>query len=407
MTEPSAPSQVDELLGARPRSRVRRWVSLGILLLALAVAAMLLLRFLEGNDTPYYMAPVVRADLRPHLALTGTLHLAGEIGVRAPQDAMIAALPAGVGSTVEQGQAVAVVDVSHAASTIAADRSALAAARDAVAHAGVTRKAAAARLARYEKVWQESGHRVPSLDELEGARAEAMRAAIALRRDRVLADAAKQRLHADLARLDAALPRAPFAAVVTQLLVAPGSRVQAGQPIVDIAPRGAQARVVVLLSRGIGPLPAGMHASVLIDGSGDVQHPATLLRVDTDASGQRSAVFGLAPDPGIAPRASVTVRLTLPVRHRVLVVPNAALAFAPHCTSDHSHTSICLLARDGTARSVDIVAGPSDGRNTQVLAGSVRPGQLAIIGWREAPAASSPELQRPASSASPAAAASS
>ncbi len=391
MTEPATSSQVDELLGARPRSRVRRWISLGILLLALAGAGTLLLRFLEGNDTPYYMAPVVRADLRPHLTLSGTLHLAGEVSVRAPQDAMIAALPAGVGSTVEQGQALAVVDVSHAARGIAADRSALAAARDAAAHAGVTRKAAAARLARYEKVWRESGHRVPSLDELEGARAEAMRAAIALRRDGVLVDAARQRLHADLAGLDAALPRAPFAAVVTQLLVAPGSRVQAGQPIVDLAPRGAAARVVVALSPGIGPLPNGMPASVLVEGDGDHAHAATLLRVETSASGQRHAVFGLAWDPGIAPRAAVTVKLTLPVRHRVLVVPNAALAFAPHCSADHDRTSICLLARDGTARSVDIVAGPSDGRNTQILAGAVRPGALAIIGWREPPAASGPK----------------
>ena len=391
MAEPVEPSQVDALLGARPRSRVRRWVSIGLLLLALSVAATLLLRFLEGNTTPYYMAPVVRADLRPQLTLAGRARLAGETTVRAPRDALLLALPQAPGDTVAPGQALAVVDTSGFAQAIAADRSALAAAREQLARAWVDHGLAAKRLQRYDKVWRESDQRVPSLNEMQAARAALTSAAIELRRRRILVGAARRRLDDEIADLQAALPRAPSAGVVVQRLVAPGSQVHAGQPLLELAPLGAPAHVVVPLDADVGPLPAGMPAQVLVAGSGGMERPATLLRVQTSATGQREAVFALAPDPRLPPAAAATVKMTLPLRRHVLLVPNAALAFAPHCSAPAAGSSICLLDRDGTARSVEIVAGPSDGHRTQILGGQVRPGQLAIIGWREAPAASAPK----------------
>ncbi|MDD4885776.1 MAG: HlyD family efflux transporter periplasmic adaptor subunit [Thiomonas sp.] len=390
MAEPDDASQVDALLDARPRSRARRWISIALLLLALGVAGRLLLRFLEGNTTPYYMAPIIRADLRPQLTIKGQAHLVGEITVRAPRDAMITALPMALGATVASGQALAVVDTSAFAQAMGADRLTLAAAHDQLARAFVDSRLASARLARYDKVWRESNHRVPSLDEMDAARAAARSAALAVRRDRALLDAAQRRLEDDMADLQAALPRAPIDGVVVQWLVAPGSRVQAGQPLLEMAPLGAPARVVVPLPPGIGPLPAGQPARVVIAGIDGAERDATLLRTGTDPAGVRQAVFALAPDPRIPPAAAATLKMTLPVRHHVLLAPNAALAFAPHCSTqpELERSSLCLLDRDGTARSVDIIAGPSDGQRTQILGGPVRPGQLAIIGWREAPDAS-------------------
>jgi len=391
--EPGEPSQVDALLDVRPSSRARRWISIALLLLALGVAGWLLLRFLEGNTTPYYMAPIVQGDLRPHLTLSGRVYLTGEVTVRAPRNALIIALPAAAGTTVAAGQAVAVVDTSGFAQTLAADRSALQAAHDQLARASIDSRLARNRLARYARVWRESDHRVPSLNEMESARVAAAGAALAVRRDRELLEAARRRLDDDMADLLTSLPRAPFAGVVVQRLIEPGSRVQAGQALLELAPLGAAAHLVVPLPAGIGPLPAGMPARVIVAGTDGAERDARLLRIDTDPTGVRQAVFALAPDPSIAPTSAATVKLTLPLRHDVLLVPNAALAFAPFCSTqpEHEGSSICVLDRDGTARSVAIIAGPSDGRRTQIVGGPVRSGQLAIIGWRKAPAASSPK----------------
>ncbi len=392
-TEPGPTAQVDVLLGARPRSRLRRWVSAILLVLVLAAAATLLLRFVEGNDTPYYMAPITRADLRPQLRLRGTFYPAGEVSVRAPHDALLTALPEAIGARVLRGQALAVIDTTTYARAIAADRSELAAAQDQARREAVASRAAAARLARFEKVWRASGQRVPSLDELESARLQAARAALAARRARTLADAAAQRLRADTRDLQAALPRAPIDGVVSARLVPAGSRVRAGEPLLQLAPLGAAARVAVSLGASDGPLSPGLKAEVLINGR--PPREARLLRVRGGADGRQQAVFGLAPDPGLPPRGVATVLLSLPTRHHVLLVPDAALAFAPHCSAQRSGHNLCLLARDGTARSVPVVLGPGDGRHTQILAGNVRPGQLAIIGWREAPVASAPARTRP------------
>lgn len=388
MAEPSGSSPVDALLGARPRSRASRWITIGLLLIALVVALTLLLRFVEGNDTPYYMVPVVRGDLEPRVSLPGRLQPAGEITVSAPRDARITALPGAVGSTVSRGQALAVVDTTEIAQAIGVDRSMLAATRAQIARAWLIRRDALRRLARFERVWRASRQRVPSLDEMEQARENAARAGIDLRRADALADAARQRLDADLEHLDAMLPRAPIDGVVTEQLVAPGTWVHAGEPIVRLAPPGAGSLVTVALDPSLGALPADTSVRVAIAGAHAGVFSAMLLRIDTGSSGHRRAVFALPPAPGIPLRAAANVELTLPERHHVLLVPNAALAFAPQCSTQLGPASVCLLGRDGAARSVPIVAGPSDGRRTQILAGAVRPGALAIIGWRDAPPAS-------------------
>ena len=398
MAEPDDASQVDALLDARPRSRARRWISIVLLLLTLGVVGSLLLRFLEGNTTPYYMAPIIRGDLRPQLSIKGRAYLVGEITVHAPRDALITAVPVAPGATVAPGQALAVVDTSAFAQAIDADRLALAAAHDQLARAFVESRLAGARIARYDKVWRESNHRVPSLDEMDTARAAVRSAALAVRRDRALLAAAQRRLDDDMANLQATLPRAPIAGVVVRPLVAPGSQIRAGQPLLELAPLDTPARVIVPLPPGIGPLPAGQSARVVISGIDGAECAATLLRTATDPAGVRQAVFALAADPRIPPVAAATLKMTLPIRRNVLLAPNTALAFAPHCSTqpELERSSLCLLDRDGTARSVSIIAGPSDGHRTQILGGPVRPGQLAIIGWREAPGASGPKPGPPA-----------
>ena len=390
MAEPLPGSSVDSLLGARPRSRARRWISITLLALALVAAGVLLLRFVEGNNTPYYMVPVTRGNLQPHVTLQGTLRPYGEVTVNAPSDALVTALPNAVGSSLTRGEAVVVVDTTEAARSIALDRSTLAAARQQVARAQVAVRAASERLARFEKVWRESSHRVPSAGEMQAARSDAARASIELRRDRILVEAAQQGLADDMERLHAMLPRAPMDGVVSEELVAPGSWVHAGQPILRMAPKGAGSLVTVPLDPSLGRLPPDTPARVSVHGAGGDEPGAMLLRIDTDPSGGRRAVFAMPFDPRVPLRARVRVSMTLPERRHVTLVPNAALAFAPQCSAQLGRSSICVLGRDGSARSVEIVAGPSDGRRTQVLAGALRPGELAIIGWRDAPAASTP-----------------
>ena len=384
MTEPTDLSQVDVLLGARPRSRARRLLRVALLLLVLATAATLLLRFLEGNTTPYYMLPVTRGPLQPRLRLRATVRTGSTIAVSAPWDGIISAAPAALGTVVTKGQALAYIEDPHIAGAIAADQAALAAARVERARAAVAMRASAARLARFDAVWKESQHRVPSLNEMERARADAARAALALRHARVVLYAAWRRLRSDRAHQGAIAVRAPADGVVAVLPLAAGDWVHAGQTVLELAPQGVAQQVVAPYATALGPLPAGAQAQVDL-GTGGAARAARLLRVERDASGGERAVFALAPGAFAPPGTSAIVHMDLPLRRHVLLVPDAALAFEHECSGRHGQPGLWVWQRDGTARNVRVVAGPGDGRYTQVVAGDVKPADLVIIGWREPP----------------------
>ena len=408
MTEPShSPqsahsSQVDALLGARPRSRTRRRIGIGLLLLALAAAGVLLLRFMEGNTTPYYMLPLTRGDLHPRLSLAGTVRLPAEVAVSAPWDGVISAAPAALGAVVTAGQTLLYLEDPAIARTLAADRAQIDAARAAAAHAGIAVKASAVRLARFEAVWQESQHRVPSLDEMERARADAARAAVTARRARILLDAAWRKLRDDRARQGTVAVRAPRAGVVVDLVAAPGSWVHARQTVLTLAPEGAAPQVVAPLPAALDMPAPGATAQVQLGGDGAAVRGATLLRVQTDAAGTRRALFALAPGAFVPPGARALVDIKLPTLHHVLLVPDAALAFAHPCAQTHARSSIWLWTADGVARQVAVVIGPGDGRHTQIVSGPVKPGDLAIIGWKAPPRRGS--AQPPHTSSQPGAA---
>lgn len=397
MSEPTDLSRVDVLLGARPRSRTRRRLGIGALLLALATAGTLLLRFMEGNTTPYYMLPLTRGNLQPRMTLDGTVRLAGEIAIAAPWDGVLNSAAAAVGSVVERGQPLAYLQDPTLAHTLADDRARLAAARAEQARAAVSMRDTAARLARFDAVWRESQHRVPSLDEMDGARADAARAAIAARHARIVTAAAWRRLHADLARRGAVALVAPVAGAVAARTVEPGNWVHAGQTVLELAPQGSAPRVVAPLPAAVGLLVPGMPARADLHGT-DTTRSATLLRVEVDAAGERRAVFGLSPGAFVAPGAGARVELTLPPRRHVLLVPDSALAFARPCSAPDARPSVWIWTADGVARRVDVVTGPGDGRHTEIVAGHVKPGDLAIIGWKAPPA---PGGMRPASSTRP------
>lgn len=385
MTEPSHSSQVDALLGARPRSRTRRRLGIGVLLLALAAAGVLLLRFMEGNTTPYYMLPLARGNLHPRLSLAGTVRLPAEIAVRAPWDGVIAAAPVAVGAAVADGQPLFYLEDPAIAATLAADRARLAAARAALARDLVSERASAARLARFEKVWRESQHRVPSLNEMERARTDAASAAIAVRSARLSVNAAWRPLLADRARQGTVAVRAPRAGVVVERAAAPGNWVHAGQTVLELAPPGAAPQVVAPLPAALAPFAPGTTAQVDFGGDGASERGATLLQVQADAAGGRRAVFTLAPGAFVPPGTRAIVEMKLPMLRHVLLVPDAALAFAHPCASPHERSSVWVWGADGAAREVAVVIGPGDGRNTQILSGAVKPGDLAIIGWKKPP----------------------
>jgi HlyD family secretion protein len=290
---------LDAFLGAQPRRRLARWGMVVALLLAGLAAFWLLLRFVDGPDLPYYSVPLERGSLTPVMSASGTLHAEDEVSLRAPEGGVVHSLLGPGDGVVRAGQPIAMLDTAPLEAALASAEATRAAAEGTLAAAQADLDGARARMDRYDGVWRRSGGRVPSLNEMDGARAELSRTAAALAS--ATAALAKARNDEALARrqLADATIRAPFDGVVVSRAVAPGQVVAPGTPLLALA-TGLDRLVVTV------PLPAAdaqrlasnARAHVLLSGMADKVRTARLVRIDPtdDVRGlDRLAVFALDP----------------------------------------------------------------------------------------------------------------
>lgn len=387
-TEQEAHSPLDTLLGAAPRRVMRHWLSLLILALAALGALAFFVRFVNGEDSPYYTTPVERGDLVPLVSERGQIRGSGEVTVFVPLDGRVTWISGKSDAEVASGEPLAKIDAGEVESQIGIDRAQLAAAQAAVSAAKVAAQDTGGRLARFESVWKRSGGRAPSLNEIERARADARRADLAVDAAQAEADAARLKLKASMAREAGAEVRSPIAGTLAMRHVQPGQMVREHDPMFTIAAGLAPLTVEVPLSTSpTGPIKAGTLAKVRLDALPDAPQSATmtLLRVSPPPqTGPSRGVFTIEhPGPQVRPGMAATVEIELPRRQNVLLVPDAALAFEPAGRTGRRRERIYVL-EDGEPRRVYVTVGASDGKHTEVFANDLEPGAEVIIGWRGA-----------------------
>lgn len=385
-------SPTDSLLGAQMPRRRRGLVVLLLVVMAGAAALWLFTRFLVGTDSPYFTAPVERGDLTPTLSLRGTLHGEGEVTIAAAQDGVVVSLASPGGMRVAAGQELVVLDTQALVRSLESNQAAIEAAREAQQRAQITLRDHQVRLDRYEGVWRKSGGRVPSLNEMEGARADVARAQIDLSRAKNAIAEGERKLDLDRASMANAIARAPFAGYLVGCSVAPGQWVHAGQPLCTIAANPEKLSISVPITESdAGRMASQAKARVLVDGKSDAERKAALVRIDRLPHGGREAVFALAaPENGGAEKAAASLlpglealaQIDLAERENVLLVPNAALTFSLHGEERSRQSGVYVAGSDGAPRFVAVALGANDGHRSEVLSSALQPGDQVIIGWR-------------------------
>lgn len=386
MSEAGHHSPLDALLGATPRRARRHLVSLALLAIVAAVAVVLLVRFLAGNQSPYYFAPVEVGDIAPLVSERGVIRASSEIVIKAPFEATVTAVPGLARGRIRSGQVLAQLDAASAREELDLAKAELAAAEAALSAAKVTLQETTSRLARFESVWRRSGQRVPSLNELEGARADAQRArqqeAVALAR----VNAARLSIGNETRRLKNAFVRSPIDGYVVSRFVEPGRHVQAGVPLFTLAAGLDRLTITVPLTKAqASQLRPGATAAVRIDDMPDKVQTATLARLVGGEGGSTGLFVLQNPGRDVVPGMQATLETELPVRRGVLLVPNAALQFAPGGSAGRARDGIYLLGDDGEPRRVYVATGASDGQRTEIFGKGIEPGAQVITGWRNPP----------------------
>jgi RND family efflux transporter, MFP subunit len=374
---------------------MRHWASLLLLAVAALGAVVFFVRFVTGDNSPYYTATVERGDIVPLVSERGVVRSTGELTVRARIDGMVTWVIDGADAEVKTGTLLARIDPGDLSNPLAERRASLEAANAALESAEISARETASRLARFESVWRRSQGRVPSLNELEGARAGSARARLAVQNAQALQKAARLRLIEVETKARGIEVRAPGPGIVAIRHARSGQPVHFDQPLLTLAPTKGEMTIEVPLP-AVSPesLKAGTEARLRFDANPDAVLPARLARVRVPmpaGSGPPRAVFVVtAPASHIRPGMPATVEMNLQRRSGVLLVPDAALAFEPGDARGATarRQRIYVMSRDGEPKRIYVTTGGSDGRRTEVFATGIRPGDQVITGWRNAASAS-------------------
>jgi HlyD family secretion protein len=324
-----------------------------------------------------------------------------------------------VNDRVRQGQVLAELDTSRLQDQVARSRAALEVSRSNLEQAQATAAEAAGNLKRLQEVWQLSGGKVPSESELASAQAAVKRAQSAVASGQAGVTDARAALSADETNLRKAAIRSPMDGVVLSRAVDPGNAVAASLQAVTLftlAEDLTRMKLEVNVDEAdVGLVREGQRARFTVSAYPHRSYPAVIRRVSYGSTTKDNVVSYVAElsvdnqDLTLRPGMSATSSILATERTDALLVPNAALRFAPDLGAQPTEPSGSGIVsrlmprppRSGQRRQVGtntaaarqvwvlengqpvavaVTPGVSDGRMTEVTDTQLKPGMLVITG---------------------------
>ena len=398
-----------------------RWF-LSIVVLALAIGGFAFLRSgAETQATPKYQTEAVsRANLRVTVSATGKLAPVNEVEVGSELSGTVEPVLVDYNDRVKKGQVLARLDLAKLQDQIAKAKAALASAEAKVLQTVATVKEARANLGRLRQVAKLSGGKVPSPAELETAEATLQRALADEAGARATVEESRAALRSNETDLTKASIRSPIDGVVLKRSVEPGQTVAASlqAPVLfTLAENLAQMELQVDVDEAdVGQVHAGQAATFTVDAYPNRQFPARigLVRFGSETVDNvvsyKTILDVNNDDLNLRPGMTATAEIVTAEPENVLLVPNAALRFAPPKPAattqpsgggllasllprpplpataksaseipDKTAAQRVWVLRDGQPVLVPVTVGHSDGRMTEVTGEGLKAGTPVII----------------------------
>ncbi|HEU4624103.1 MAG TPA: efflux RND transporter periplasmic adaptor subunit [Steroidobacteraceae bacterium] len=408
------PDTVDESTG----TTARRWVwMLGGASLLVLIAVVVWITFGRRDSIRYTTEVATRGPLTVEVTATGTLQPVNQVEIGSEISGTIKSVLVDYNDTVKVGQVLARIDTTRLEAQVQQSRAALAAAAAKVVQAKATQTEADAQLKRLEHMHELTGGTVPSESDLDSARAALERAKADVASAEAMVQQSRATLDAQQTDLSKAVIRSPIDGVVLQRSVEPGQTVAASLQAPVLFVLAEDLRQIELHvdvdEADVSAVAAGQQATFTVDAFPDRKFPAQVVKVyfgprtvsgvvtyETVLSVDNSA---LALRPGMTATANIVVQQVADT----LRVPNAALRYAPESAAVEAPTSgggllgrlMPRMPRRGdthrapgasdvrrvwTLRGnepvpLDVRVGVTDGVNTQILSGDLKPGTPLIV----------------------------
>jgi HlyD family secretion protein len=403
----NTPGQIPDFLKTSRRGFLagkRRW--LGGALVALLVAYLLLPGGNGQQKGRFLTEEAGRGNLTVTISASGTLQPTRAVDVGSELSGTLDAVLVDENDRVKRGQVVARLDTAKLEDAVVKSRATLAQMEATVAEAQAS-------LNRLRRVAELSGGKVPSQTELESAEA-------ALKRAEANAASARAALKTDETNIGKATIRSPIDGVVLTRKVEPGQTVVAAMttPVLfSIAEDLTKMELQVKVDEAdVGTVQLGQPASFTVSAWAGREFPATIKRVGigstvTDNVVTYKTVLAVANDDlALRPGMTATARIVTAKRENVLLVPNAALRFAPPAANapaaQGSFVSRLIprppqppkkksaqapangapqvwILRDNQPVAVPVQTGVSNGRTTEIVGGELQEGAAVIVDYQE------------------------
>jgi HlyD family secretion protein len=379
-----------------------------------------------ANAQPSYSTqPASLGNLTLTVTANGTLQPTRSINIGSELSGTVLKVNVDVNDHVKKGQVMVVLDTAKLGNQILRSQATIAQAHGKTAQTAATVLEARASLARLEEVARLSGGRVPSLAELDTARAVLSRAMADQATARAAVQDAQAALATDQINLGKASIVAPSDGIVLTRTVDPGNAVAATLQAVTLftlAEDLSRLRLWVYVDEAdVGAVKVGQKASFTVSAFLARQFPATITRVGFGSTITDNVVTYLTyldvdnADLALRPGMTATSTITATQRNNVLLVPNSALRFSPsdgsaavppkkgvtasllprmpgnntrraaaEGASTASAKQVWVLPDDGRADgrgtpvAVAVVPGISDGRMTEITGGDLKVGMRVV-----------------------------
>jgi HlyD family secretion protein len=388
------------------------------------IVALLLLGWLvypsSGNTSARYLTEeAAKGDLAVTVSATGNLYPTNQVDVGSELSGIVESVLVDENDRVKRGQVLARLDLSRLNDQVTKSSAAVLSAEAQVAQMQATVKESSVNLARLRQVAELSGGKVPSKNELDAAEAAMLRAKANEANARAAAAQAAATLRSDRTNLSKASIRSPIDGIVLTRQIEPGQTVAASlqAPVLftlaeDLETMELQVNVD---EADVSQVRIGQMASFTVDAWPGRKYPAEIMRVGFGAQTTEGVVTYKTilkvsnRDLSLRPGMTATADISTANRQGVLLVPNAALRFAPVQTAQTEKKGSFLsnlmprapaqprqakVADTGASKkvwvlqnkqplAVEVSTGLSNGRYTEIVGGELKPGMAVITGTQK------------------------
>ncbi|MEJ2344000.1 MAG: efflux RND transporter periplasmic adaptor subunit [Gammaproteobacteria bacterium] len=392
--------------------RLGKWSALAAIIAAVAVG----LALYSSRDTAqwrFQTAEARRGDLTVTVTATGTLQPVNQVDVGTEVSGTVERVAVDFNDRVKRGEVLAQLDTDQLSAKLRQSQAALELARAKVQDADATLIETRLKFKRLQAL---AGKGMSSKDERDAAEAAYARARASLEVAKAQVTQAQAQVDADRTMLDKAVIRSPIDGIVLKRQVEPGQTVAASlqTPVLfTLAENLKQMELDVAVDEAdVGQVKDGQHATFTVDAFPDRRFPAVINQVRYAPQTVQGVVTYEAvlavdnSDLSLRPGMTATAEIVVKQLSDVLLVPNAALRFAPPVTQTRSSGGSLLsrlfprprhatttpreasgaegrqrvwILSDGRPVAVPVTVGASDGQMTEVLAGKVSAGTPVLV----------------------------